>query len=326
MAVRQPLDRDRVVEVARVLAVDGDDRTAAEVGAAADVGGARPRASRARASATASGECASGMPCLRRMISVSTPGSSMSPSTSTTRPTALAPRTRPARISTVTISPASAADGRRPGGRGLSVSSTGVERHDDRQRHWRRRRSGRRPCALRRSRIRASRPSARPSSVGARCAPTTRSPCIAPAERSRGCRCRRRRARVGHDEAEAAGVGLQPADDEVDPVGQREAVAADRSERAVGRPAPVSWRLNGGPLVARDVEKLRAARAPSRDAPAWLRMAWRSVLVSVTACSRRRRTLGASVSGRADQEHLQIADVGAGRSGRMRSPSASKNA
>ena len=37
MAVRQLLDRDRVVEVARVLAVDGDGDDVAEVGAPADV-------------------------------------------------------------------------------------------------------------------------------------------------------------------------------------------------------------------------------------------------------------------------------------------------
>ena len=37
VAVLQPLDRDRIVEVARVLAVDRDDRAIAEVGAAGDV-------------------------------------------------------------------------------------------------------------------------------------------------------------------------------------------------------------------------------------------------------------------------------------------------
>ena len=37
VAVRQPLDRDRVVEIARVLAVDGDGRQRPEIGPAADV-------------------------------------------------------------------------------------------------------------------------------------------------------------------------------------------------------------------------------------------------------------------------------------------------
>ena len=37
MAVRQPLDRDRIVEVARVLAVDRHRRDTAEIGAALDV-------------------------------------------------------------------------------------------------------------------------------------------------------------------------------------------------------------------------------------------------------------------------------------------------
>ena len=46
IAVRQPLDRDRIVEIPRVLAVDRHRRHAAEVGTAADVlfrnGGAEP--------------------------------------------------------------------------------------------------------------------------------------------------------------------------------------------------------------------------------------------------------------------------------------------
>jgi hypothetical protein len=89
VAVRQPFDGDRIVEVARVLAVDGDRLNAAEVGAPLDVaigdGAAQPHRFGDRL-----GECVSGMPCLRMMISVSTPGASMSPSTSATRP--MAPR------------------------------------------------------------------------------------------------------------------------------------------------------------------------------------------------------------------------------------------
>ena len=59
----------------------------------------------ADASATASGECASGMPYLLMMISVSTPGASMVPRTAPTRP--IAPRVAVGQRvnSTVTISP-----------------------------------------------------------------------------------------------------------------------------------------------------------------------------------------------------------------------------
>ena len=52
--------------------------------------------SRPRAWATASGACSSAMPCLRSTISVSTPGSSSRPSTSTTRPGGHPGRTGPA--------------------------------------------------------------------------------------------------------------------------------------------------------------------------------------------------------------------------------------
>ena len=96
VAVRQPLDRDRIVEIARVLAVDRDGRHLAEVGAPANVA-LRDVAPRRTASAIASSECASGMPYLRMMISVSTPGASMSPSTSVTRPIAPRVERRPAR-------------------------------------------------------------------------------------------------------------------------------------------------------------------------------------------------------------------------------------
>ena len=86
VAVRQALDRNRVVEVAGVLAVDGDDDAVAEVGAAGDVLLRAPAAPIRSASAITSGGCSSGMACLRRMISVSTPGSSIAPSTSVTTP------------------------------------------------------------------------------------------------------------------------------------------------------------------------------------------------------------------------------------------------
>ena len=82
VAIRQSLDGDGVVEVARVLAVDGDGRDAAEVRAAGDIARPDDRAQRACASATASSPCSSDSACLRMMMRVSTPGSSRLPSTS----------------------------------------------------------------------------------------------------------------------------------------------------------------------------------------------------------------------------------------------------
>ena len=96
----------------------------------------RPRMSRSLtappsrcASSIDSSECASGMPCLRMMICVSTPGSSMRPSTSTTRPTGPRVAVGHRVISTSTISPGSA-DDRLPR-RHLDVGQhAAVERHD----------------------------------------------------------------------------------------------------------------------------------------------------------------------------------------------------
>jgi biotin operon repressor len=62
-----------------------------------------------RASATAASEWTSGMWCLRMMICVSTPGSSSRPSTSTIRPTGPRAGVGQRVISTMTISPGSAA-------------------------------------------------------------------------------------------------------------------------------------------------------------------------------------------------------------------------
>jgi hypothetical protein len=102
------LDRDRVVEVARVLAVDRHRADRPEVGA----GRAGPSpydAAETLASSTASAECVSGMPNLRMMIWVSTPGSSILPSTSTIRAGAAAAVAGGQRvISTTTMSSRSA--------------------------------------------------------------------------------------------------------------------------------------------------------------------------------------------------------------------------
>jgi hypothetical protein len=107
VAVGQLLDRDRIVEVAAVLAVDGDRRRIAEIGAARMSFSATDVPSRT-ASAIASAEWVSEMPYLRMMISVSTPGALMSPSTSVTWP--MAPRLAVSQrvSSTITISPGEA--------------------------------------------------------------------------------------------------------------------------------------------------------------------------------------------------------------------------
>ena len=94
MAVGELLEGDRIVEVARVLAVDGDRSCGRKSVRPARSRSRTSRPSR-RASSTASGLCASGMPYLRMMISVSTPGASMSPSTSMTRPSGPARGCRP---------------------------------------------------------------------------------------------------------------------------------------------------------------------------------------------------------------------------------------
>ena len=96
VAVRQPLDGDGVVEVARVLAVDRHrrDRLRKSV---------RPRMSRSLTAVPEPTRLLDGLSVrvgmlnLRMMISVSTPGSLIGPSTSTTRSHRTAARRRPAR-------------------------------------------------------------------------------------------------------------------------------------------------------------------------------------------------------------------------------------
>ena len=72
MAVRQLLDADRVVEIARVLAVDRHRDGLAEIGAARRCPSALT-GPKLCASSMAASPCASGMPNFRMMISVSTP-------------------------------------------------------------------------------------------------------------------------------------------------------------------------------------------------------------------------------------------------------------
>ena len=61
---------------------------------------------------------------------------------------------------------------------------------------------------------------------------------------------------LGHDEAEAGRVGLQPADDEVHLLRQAEAVAADLQQLAVGDER-LQLALERGALLARHAEHLR---------------------------------------------------------------------
>ncbi len=141
-------------------------------------------ASRARASATASGAWSSGMPCLRNTTSVSTPGSSSGPSTSTMRPAASAVGPGQRVISTVTMSPSAASSSVSAGTR-MSVSSRASKGRTSAtprrsRRNWPTMRALRRSST---SRMRPSRRSAsRPDSTRA----TTRSPCMAPPRRDAG--------------------------------------------------------------------------------------------------------------------------------------------
>ena len=142
VAVRQLLDADRVVEVARVLAVDRHRDRLTEIGAAVD-DPSRSTGPNASASSIAASPCTSGMPYLRMMISVSTPCSLMSPSTSTTLPTGPRDAVGHVVISTTTISPGSRRS--RLAGRHVHVGDdAAIERLHEAETGFRRRRSGRR--------------------------------------------------------------------------------------------------------------------------------------------------------------------------------------
>ena len=178
VAVRQLLDRDRVVEIARVLAIDGDrddgceSRFGHECRDPTPTRRGAPLRSPLRRSARR--ECRS----LRMMISVSTPGASMSPSTSATRP--MAPRVAVGqRVSSVgTISPGDAPPSW-PGGTKMSMSDAPIERHDVAHAVVVAIVAADDPGRCSRSRMRMMRPSTRPPSLMRSMRTTTRSPCIA---------------------------------------------------------------------------------------------------------------------------------------------------
>ena len=217
--------------------------------------------SRPRAWATASGACASGMPCLRSTISVSTPGSSSRPSTSTTRPAAGPPGPGQRWISTVTMSPSSA-DNVSARSTRTSVSSRASNGTTTAPR-----RASSRICpttwALRRSRISRIRPSLRPSARVRSTRATTWSPCMAPARALSGTKTSPACAVVGQHEREAAGVTLQPSGDDVEAIGQGQSPAA--------RPSPAPRRPPGSSAAAgttrarsRGRRAARRGRVPSR--------------------------------------------------------------
>ena len=178
VAVRQPLDRDRVVEVARVLAVDRHGRDVPEVGAAADVARPTPTPPRRTASATASRT----VRVRDAVLADDDLGVDAGRVDVAEHVGDAAERRRASRSASASArrSPCRRATRRLPGRAGRRCPSARAGRTARRSPcRCRRGRSGRRATRCVRSRMRMMRPSTRPPSLTRSMRATTRSPCIA---------------------------------------------------------------------------------------------------------------------------------------------------
>ena len=250
VAVGQLLDRDRVVEVAGVLAVDGDDLPAAEIAAAGDL--ARRHG---MVAAAGLGDGVGGVGVGNAVLAQHDLGVD-------------------ARI-VETAEDFDDASGRRPGRPGPALDldrhhvavggrqavgggdahvgvEPGVERRHDRAAALEAKLSDHLGAAPLED---LDDPAfAAPIGPGAaRPGPTTRSPCMAPARALSGTKTSAVCAVSGQHEREAAGMALQAAGHDVDPVGQREASAADHHQRAVGDQR-LELAPERRPLARRDAE------------------------------------------------------------------------